>query len=51
MALDVEVIGDGGVGREEALRCHSACNPDPGLECAPRIGQIERLAIDRGRAF
>jgi hypothetical protein len=21
------------------------------LECAPRIGQIERLAIDRGRAF
>ena len=22
-----------------------------GLECAPRIGQIERLAIDRGRAF
>jgi hypothetical protein len=21
------------------------------VECAPRIGQIERLAIDRGRAF
>jgi benzoate/toluate 1,2-dioxygenase subunit alpha len=35
----------------ERRECQSARKRDPGLECAPRIGQIERLAIDRGRAF
>ena len=31
--------------------CGTAWNVDPVMECAPRTGQIGRLAIDRWQAF
>jgi hypothetical protein len=48
----VDLGAKGGLDAVEPVgRCQSASNLDPRLECAPWIGQIERLAIDRGRAF
>jgi mutator family transposase len=39
------------VGVPKTAGCQPARNRDPLLECAPRIGQMGRFAIDRGRAF
>ena len=40
-----------GLAADEPADCQSARNPASPLECAPRIGQMGRFAIDRGRAF
>jgi transposase-like protein len=53
-AASVQRWGATGTGlrRWRCTACRRTFSSTTGtVECAPRIGQIERLAIDRGRAF